>query len=416
MGQAGLEPRRRAVAMMTGVTGDHEPLHMLDSLLNGLEAGERARANRLATESLRWSPRADRALGPFLRARPDEQVLNILRLALYEIGEGDTPAHAAVNAAVELAPKRARGMVNAVLRNVGRSDTKWEDLPIPPAPKWLRKRLKTAWGKDVLEALEAAHAAGASLDLTVKSDPEIWAERLGGQVLSTGSVRLATQGQVSALEGFEDGAWWVQDAAAALPVKLLDPKPGARVLDLCAAPGGKTMQLATMGAKVTALDHSESRLKRLTQNLKRTGLDAEVVVADALEWEPSEPFDAILLDAPCSASGTLRRHPDLAHAKNGSELETLVPLQKALLDRALSWLVPGGALVYCTCSLFPEEGEHQLADALSRHDDVSVDDVLPKGFDLTWCADDGGLRTRPDMWPESGGLDGFFMVRLRKPA
>ncbi len=215
--------------------------------------------------------------------------------------------------------------------------------------------------------------------------------------------------------GFDEGAWWVQDAAAALPANLLDVKPGEQVLDLCAAPGGKTMQLAAAGADVTALDDSEDRLERLHENLKRTGRSAKVVVADALQWEPSQKFDAILIDAPCSATGTLRRHPDLAYAKDGTELETLLPLQAAMLDRALGWLKPDGRLVYCTCSLLPDEGEMQLEAALTRHPGLIVEDLLPEGIDKSFRASGGGLRTRPDAWSERGGMDGFFMVRLAKP-
>jgi 16S rRNA (cytosine967-C5)-methyltransferase len=233
-------------------------------------------------------------------------------------------------------------------------------------------------------------------------------------MLPTGSLRLADKGQVSGLPGYEAGGWWVQDAAAALAVRLLGDVSGLRVLDLCAAPGGKTLQLASLGAKVTALDLSGPRMLRLSENLVRTGLSASLVIADALQWEPEAGFDAILLDAPCSATGTIRRHPDLPFIKDGSELAELVVLQAALLDRALGWLSPGGRLVYCTCSLLPDEGEGQLAAALARHPGLIVQQPALAGVDPAWITPQGGLRLRPDYWAEQGGMDGFFMVALTK--
>ncbi|MEM9972442.1 MAG: RsmB/NOP family class I SAM-dependent RNA methyltransferase, partial [Pseudomonadota bacterium] len=239
-------------------------------------------------------------------------------------------------------------------------------------------------------------------------------DALQGEPLPTGSVRVPNAGQVSALPGFDDGAWWVQDAGAALAVGMLDVVPGTRVLDLCAAPGGKTMQLAAAGAEVTALDMSKRRMARLDENLSRTGLAADVVVADALEWQPPSPFEAILLDAPCSATGTLRRHPDLGYAKDGAELDALKALQLQLFDRAFGWLPEGGRLVYCVCSLLPEEGEAQLAAAAERHPNLAIEDVLPPGADPDWRAIGGGLRIRPDYWADRGGIDGFFMAAVRK--
>jgi 16S rRNA (cytosine967-C5)-methyltransferase len=258
-------------------------------------------------------------------------------------------------------------------------------------------------------AIEAVQAGEPPLDLTLRPGfpaPE-------GETLPTGSLRLTGAGQVSALPGYAEGGWWVQDAAAALPARLLDAQPGERVLDLCAAPGGKTLQLAAAGAKVTALDISETRMTRLRANLTRTGLMAELVVADALAWEPAGAFDAILLDAPCSATGTIRRHPDLPFIKDGSDLAGLVALQARLLDRALGWLKPGGRLVFATCSLLPEEGEAQLAGALARHPGLVVEQAQLPGVPAAWWTAEGGLRLRPDNWADRGGMDGFFMARLR---
>ena len=404
---------------MTQVTEEHLPLHTphrLDEVLQGLPPEDRARALRLATEALRWANRSDRLLGPHLRMKPEDTVLNAMRLALYEINVTDAPSHAAVNAAVSIVQKSKAGLVNAVLRNVGRTETDWNSLPPPMTAKWLKKRLTAIYKKDAVAAMEIAHAQTPPLDITVKSNAADWAKKLDAKRLPTGNLRLKSAGQVSALEGYDAGEWWVQDAGATLPALMLDAKPGERVLDLCAAPGGKTMQLINAGADVTALDISDNRVVRLRENLARVGMTATLVVADALEWTPEAPFDAILLDAPCTATGTLRRHPDLGFAKDGSELETLTPLQATLIDRALTWLKPGGRLVYCTCSLLPEEGEAQLEAALKRHPDLTLSDTLPTGVDPAWVAPAGGLRLRPDYWPDDGGIDGFFTAMVQKPA
>jgi 16S rRNA (cytosine967-C5)-methyltransferase len=300
------------------------------------------------------------------------------------------------------------GLVNAVLRQLP------PELRLPaPAqrlPRWLRQPLVHAWGREAVSAMEAVFAAAPPLDLTLRPG----AEAPAGQTLPTGSLRLDDAGQVSALPGYAAGGWWVQDAAAALAAPLLGAVAGQRVLDLCAAPGGKTLQLAAAGAEVTALDISEPRLARLRENLSRTGLRAEVIAADALIWQPAAPFDAILLDAPCSASGTLRRHPDLPFVKDGSELPGLVALQAQLLDRALGWLRPGGRLVYCTCSLLPEEGEAQLTAALARHQGLRVLPPTLPGIAPEWITAEGALRLRPDYWADRGGMDGFFMVCLTR--
>lgn len=417
MTQAGLEARAAAVALMTAVT---EEGHLLSTALPGkvvaLSPDNRARAQRLATEALRWSQRSDRLLGPYLRNRPEDPVMNALRLALYEINVEGTAPHGAVNAAVSLAPRSKAGLVNAVLRNVLRGGTPWDSLPIPTMPKWLRKRLVAAWGKDAVQVMETVHTGPVPLDLTPKGDPGDLVERLGAEHLPTGSLRLLSPGQVSSLPGYADGAWWVQDAAAAIPARLLGARPGDRVLDLCAAPGGKTMQLAAAGAEVTALDISETRMARVAENLARTGLTAHLVTADATEWEPGQSFDAILLDAPCSATGTLRRHPDLAHAKTEAAVSDLTGLQAALFDRAAGWLKPGGRMVFCTCSLLPEEGEDQLAAALLRHPELSVVAPEAEGIDPAWRSPGGGLRIRPDHWADRGGIDGFFIALVAKSA
>ncbi len=421
MDKPGFAARRAAHRMLGQVTAEGRLLsEVLPGAVDRLPPDDRARAQRLALETLRWMDRADRLLGPHLKRRPAPDVLNALRMAVVEMAQGGAAAHGVVDAAVGLvrAGRRtapAAGMVNAVLRRV--DVAAWDALPLPRLPKWLRAPLIAAYGKPVVAAIEAAHAAGAPLDLTPRGgDAAALAAQVGGAVLPTGSVRVAGRVQVTALPGYAEGAWWVQDAAAAAPARLLDARPGERVLDMCAAPGGKTMQLAAAGADVTALDASEARMARLRENLARTGLRADVVVADALDWTAA-PFDAVLLDAPCSATGTIRRHPDLPHAKDGSEFAALFDLQAALLDRALALLKPGGRLVYCTCSLLPDEGEVQIEEVLARHSGLEVQGAAlhGPGIEPGWI-DETGLRLRPDYWAERGGMDGFFVSVLRKAA
>jgi 16S rRNA (cytosine967-C5)-methyltransferase len=415
MEQAGLKARAAAAALMTAVTADGQILSAaLPAIVEALPPEERARAQRLATEALRWAQRSDRLLGPFLRNRPEDPVMNLMRLALYEINVEGAAPHGPVNAAVSLATKSKAGMVNAVLRNVLRRGTDWASLPVPTLPKWLRKKLLAAWGKEAVTAMEAVHVAAVPLDITPRDDAAEWAAKLGAEVLPTGSLRLSQFGQVSKLPGYAEGAWWVQDAAAAIPVRLLGTKPGETVLDLCAAPGGKTLQLAATGADVTALDISGTRMERVAENLARTGLKASLVTADALNWVPQAAYDAVLLDAPCSATGTLRRHPDLAFAKAETGLEGLYDLQARLFDRAFGWLKPGGRMVFCTCSLFPEEGEDQLVAALSRNPDLLIETPDAQGLDPKWSSPSGGLRIRPDHWADRGGIDGFFIAQVAK--
>ena len=383
----------------------------------GLGPSDRARAQRLALVALRHLEQADRVLAPHLRRVPPRLVQNVLRLAVVEMAVLGAPAHGVVNASVEVVRRGKRtghmtGLVNAVLRAVGEGDL-FTGLPPQHLPRWLRQPLVHAWGREAVAGIESAHAATPPLDLTLKPGappPD------GSMLLPTGSRRLSDPGQVTALPGYAEGDWWVQDAAAALPVRLLAPTPGLRVLDLCAAPGGKTLQLAAAGAEVTALDISGPRLERLAANLARTGLAARIVTDDALVWVPDTLFDAVLLDAPCSASGTIRRHPELPFLRDGSDLPVLEALQAVLIDRALGMLRPGGVLVYCTCSLLPQEGEAQVQAALARHPGLQVIPGLPEGVPADWQSPEGGLRLRPDFWADRGGIDGFYMARLHKAA
>jgi 16S rRNA (cytosine967-C5)-methyltransferase len=278
-------------------------------------------------------------------------------------------------------------------------------------PGWLRQALVARYGKVAVGRMEEVQAGAPPVDITLRAGA---AGPAGAEVLPTGSLRLAWGGQVSALPGFAEGAFWVQDAAAALAVKLLGDVRGLCVLDLCAAPGGKTLQLADGGAEVTALDISGPRLGRLRENLARTGLQARIVTADALQWEPEALFDAVLLDAPCSATGTIRRHPDLPFLREPTDIPGLVALQGQLMDRALRFVKPGGRLVYCTCSLLQDEGEGQVAAALARHPGLVMLKPDVAGIEAGWMTD-RGLRLRPDYWAERGGMDGFYMACLQVP-
>jgi 16S rRNA (cytosine967-C5)-methyltransferase len=415
-----LAARAAAVALLLEVTEGRRMLSdaLTGEALAGLEPADRARAQRLALAALRRAGPADAALAPHLRKAPPAVVRAILRLAVAELAERPDEAHGIVSSAVSLARNdtraaQAAGFVNAVLRKVTAAPLV---LEVQRLPGWLRAPLMQRFGKAAVKGIEAAHLAGAALDLTVKrvEDAALWAERLGAALLPGGGLRLAAGVQVSALPGYEEGAWWVQDAAAAIPAQVLAVQPGERVADLCAAPGGKTLQLAAAGASVVAVDVSEPRMARVRENLARCGLDADCVVADALAWEPDEAFDAILLDAPCSATGTIRRHPDLPFVKGPEDVPGLVALQAALIDKAVGLLKPGGRLVYCTCSLLPAEGEDQFAAALARHPGLSRDQKAVAGWPGAWDARGGGLRIRPDHWADQGGIDGFFIGAFRK--
>ncbi|PZQ97792.1 MAG: 16S rRNA methyltransferase [Cereibacter sphaeroides] len=420
MAAEGVAARVAAVAILDAILGERmilaEVLAFPNGPLHGLSPSDRGRAQRLALTTLRHMEQADRVLAPHLRRAPPRTVANVLRLGVVELAVEGAAAHGVVNACVDIVRRGRKtghmaGLVNAVLRKLSAETDLFAAMPPQRMPMWLRQPLVHAWGRPAVTAMEAVQAQIPPLDLTLKPG----ASPIEGAIpLPTGSWRLNGAGQVSALPGYASGDWWVQDAAAALPARLLDAQPGERVLDLCAAPGGKTLQLAAAGADVTALDISPQRLKRLIENLTRCGLKAQVVTADALEWQPAELFDAVLLDAPCSATGTVRRHPDLPFAKDGSEISNLIDLQSRLIDRALGFLKPGGRLVFCTCSLLPDEGEVQLASALSRHPGLKLEEPALAGVPEDWRAVGGGLRTRPDYWPERGGIDGFFMARLRR--
>lgn len=421
MSDTGVPARKSAVYLLDQILGEGRLMSELlgAGALDKLPVEDRARAARLAQDTLRGLERADRLLQKHLSKYPPLTVRNALRVGTVELCHGEA-AHGVVNAMVELVSRHNRlghlkGLTNAVLRKIAAEGPEaWNELRSPRLPKWLRGPLVQAWGAEAMTAIEAAHFAGAPLDLTAKSDAQRVAEATGGVLLPNGSVRIKDAGQVSTMPGFEAGDWWVQDAAAAWPVQLLAPQAGEQVLDLCAAPGGKTMQLAAAGAVVTAVDDSQARMARVSENLARTGLKAHLVVEDVRAHSGS--YDAILLDAPCSATGTIRRHPDLPHAKDGSEFGDLIVLQEAFIDHAWTLLKPGGRMVFCTCSLLPDEGEVQIDEALLRHGDMHVEASLLDlpGIEAGWHTSEGGIRLRPDYWAERGGMDGFYMACLRK--
>ena len=394
----------------------------------GLDARDRALARSIATVALRRLGTIRRALMQRLEKglpRRGGALEWTLIVGAAQVLFLDTPDHAAVDLAVKAARAEAASapfaaLANAVLRAIARdrdailtgSDPLDDDTPV-----WLAQRWRSTYGESVARLIALAHRAEPTLDLSVKSDPSSWAERLGGIVLPTGSVRLDTHAPVADLEGYAEGEWWVQDAAAALPARLLRPRPGMRVVDLCAAPGGKAAELAAAGADLTAVDRSAERLKLLAANFERLRLRSEIVVADALAFE-AQPFDAVLLDAPCSATGTIRRHPDVAWIKRPGDLAPLVKLQAELLDHAIALTRPAGVIVYCVCSLEPEEGEAQVVAVLRRNPDVRRLPVAAHEIGgLAECVTQAGdLRTLPScLWgvdPRRSGLDGFFAARL----
>ncbi len=428
----GLASRRIAAAILDAVIRRRRPFDdELDShagALSALDERDRALVRMLATTALRHLGSLRHVIGARLaQGLPANApvVESALLLGAAQILFLDVPDHAAVDLAVRLVrddrhAARFANLVNAVLRAIAREKTlllAGLDLPALDTPPWLMQRWSAHYGTQTAHAIAAANAQEPALDLTVKSDAAGWAARLGGTVLPNGSVRVIARGPVQALPGFGEGAWWVQDAAAAIPAHLLGDLRGRSVADLCAAPGGKTAQLAHAGADVTAVDRSKPRLQRLVDNLGRLNLSADIVTADAAEWSGG-PFDAVLLDAPCLATGTIRRHPDIAWLKDERDLSKLCALQARLLDRAATLLKPGGIMVYCICSLEAEEGERAIDALLHRNPAMRRRPLAPA--DVFGCAEfltpAGDLRTLPCHWPAAdsrmGGLDGFFAARL----
>ncbi len=404
--------RTAAFDLLTAVLERHRALDDALEALPAMPPRDRAAGHRLAACVLRRAGSLDLVLEPLLRRAPPPPVRTLLRMGAAQLLLLDTPAHAAVSTIVALARTRRlaafTGLINAVLRRVaagGQALLEGIDAPRADTPAWLW----ASWGTNA-RAIATAHQQEAPLDLSLKPGqppPE------ASVMLPTGSVRLPAGTRVTDLPGFAEGAFWVQDAAAALPARLLGVRPGERVADLCAAPGGKTAQLAAAGAIVTAVERDPARAARLAENLARLRLQAEIVIADATAWEPRERFDAVLLDAPCTATGTIRRHPDIAHLRRPRDVATLAATQQSLLAAAARLLRPGGRLVFATCSLQPEEGPAQVTPARLAALGLALDPIRPEELPgLPAAARDGGLRTHPGMWPDQGGLDGFFAARL----
>jgi 16S rRNA (cytosine967-C5)-methyltransferase len=436
----GLAARRIAADILDGVLHKHRTLdEQLDGAaahpgLKTLSDRDRALMRRLVATVLRRLGTLGHLLSRLLdRGVPTDapRAQSALLIGAAQILWMDVPDHAAVDLSVRLVQSDRRaakyaGLVNAVLRRCAREgqplidEVKLKTLDIP---EWLLARWIAHYGESVARDIAVALSHDPSLDISVKSDPAQWATRLHGEILPSGSVRTLLQGSVTMLPGFAEGQWWVQDAAAALPARLLGDVAGKSIADLCAAPGGKTAQLLQAGARVTAVDRSPARMTRLRDNLARLSLQAETVVADAVEWDggkSGEGFDAVLLDAPCTSTGTIRRHPDVAWLRQEADIGALTALQQRLLRKAVALLRPGGTLVYCTCSLEPEEGEQAIAALLAaeptmRRVPIEASEVAGLGEVLTA---EGDLRTLPchlpNQDPRLGGLDGFYGARLVK--
>jgi 16S rRNA (cytosine967-C5)-methyltransferase len=408
--------REAAFDLLTAVLDRRRPLEEALDAVKTTEPRDRAAAHRLAAAVLRRMGTLDAVLEPFLQREPPDPVRHVLRLGAAGLLLVDTPPHAAVGTAVALTRRRGlapfAGLVNAVLRKVAAAGTAAMaglDSPRLDTPAWLW----TAWGREA-RAIAIAHQQEAPLDITLKAGA---AAPQGGVMLPTGGVRFPPGTRVTEMEGFESGSLWVQDAAAALPVRLLAVRPGESVADLCAAPGGKTAQLIDAGANVTAVERDAGRLDRLAGNLARLHMTAALVRADAATWQPAAPFDAILLDAPCTATGTARRHPDVIRIKRPRDVQTSVQAQDQLLHAAETMLRPGGRLIYAVCSLQPEEGAPRIAAAVTRgrlrHDPFTAGELGAVPEALTR---EGFLRTHPDLWSDRGGMDGFFAARLVRVA
>jgi 16S rRNA (cytosine967-C5)-methyltransferase len=399
-----------------------------NSVMSELSVRDRAFARLLVASVLRRLGQIDALIADCLNTplAPRAAVIHdILRLGIAQLLFLRTPPHAAVATSVDLAHARGflthKGLVNAVLRRLslegaGRVDR--QDAARLNTPDWLWRSWGQAYGEDCARAIAVAHLKEAPLDLTLRGEEDEWCDKLQATKLPTGSLRRPAGGSVMALPGYAEGAWWIQDAAASLPVRLFNGIEGRDVVDLCAAPGGKTAQLASAGARVTAIDRSTRRLDRLVANLNRLGLPVSAVAADALSWRPEQPVDAVLLDAPCTATGAIRRHPDVPHLKQPEDVARLAVVQENLLRAAVDMLRPGGMLVYCTCSLEPEEGPQRVEALLRSGAPVQRRPIEAQELSAPadWVTAGGDLRTLPCHLAEFDGVDGFYAARLVKLA
>jgi 16S rRNA (cytosine967-C5)-methyltransferase len=436
---AGLAARRLAARFVAGVLIDKQPFeHVLVECsarpeVVALEPRDRAFARAVAAAVLRRQGELEHVLNAFLeRPLPADKgyLWPILLTGAAQLLCLDMPPHAVVDLAVE-ATRRDRGahrfakLTNAVLRRVaerGPELLSQQDRVRLDVPDWLWERWSIVYGEDVARRIAEASLKEAPLDISVKADAQGWTERLGGRLLPTGSIRLVARGRIEDLPGYAEGAWWVQDAAAALVTRVAGDVAGRTVADLCAAPGGKTASLIAAGAEVTAVDVSATRLARLCENLKRLRLAAEVVEADAATWSPGRTFDAVILDAPCTATGTIRRHPDILCLKRPEDVARMAGVQRPMLEHGASLVRPGGTLIYSSCSLEPEEGTGQIEAFLAGHADFERAPITPSeiGAEADWITAAGDLRTLPfhmRLEPqELAGMDGFYVARLRRRA
>jgi 16S rRNA (cytosine967-C5)-methyltransferase len=397
-----------------------------NSAMHELAGRDRAFARLLVATVLRRLGQIDALIADCLStplAPRAATVHDILRLGLAQLLFLRTPPHAAVATSVDIAHSRGylshKGLVNAVLRRLsieGAARIDQQDVPRLNTPDWLWQSWSRTYGEPIARAIAVSHLREAPLDLTLRNDAEAWCVKLQGILLPTGTLRRAAGGSLVTLPGYNEGAWWVQDAAAALPARLFGVLGGREVVDLCAAPGGKSAQLAAAGARVTAVDRSTRRLERLVANLRRLTLPIEAVAADALTWRPAQPVDAVLLDAPCSTTGAIRRHPDVPYLKAPDDVTRLAVVQDNLLRAAIDMLRPGGTLIYCTCSLEPEEGPERIAGLLGAGAPVARRAIDPDeiGVRPEWITVEGDLRTLPFHFDEFDGIDGFYCARLIK--
>lgn len=413
----GLPARRAALRLLDAVLRRGDPLELaLHAATQGLpERADRALAHAIAADVLRHMTDLDALIdGVTEQPLPDDSKARmVLRIALVQLLILGTPPHAAIATALPLVDGGPRRLVHGILGTLIRGEAKLPDTATL-APE-VAKRWNSQWGEDVTAAAARALATRAPIDLTLAhpEQTERWTNELGGVSLAPGHVRLSHDVSITALPGYADGAWWVQDIAASLPARIAGTGNGRHAIDVCAAPGGKTMQLAAQGWLVTAMDKSTKRLERMAENLTRSGLSAQVIAADALQWKPDNMVDLVLLDAPCSATGIFRRHPDVLHRVGPRQIAEMAELQAQLLDHVAAWLNPGGILIYATCSLERAEGEDQIASFLLRHPDYAVappaQGALPTGI----VANKSGLlRTLPGAMEAVGGLDGFFVAQL----
>ena len=418
----GLPARGAALDLLTAALSRRAGLDegLSHPALARLDPRDRAFARALAMATLRWLGPIDSALQARVRKAPPEAIINVLRLGAAQLLILKTPPHAAVGPTVDLAAAQNggfafKGLVNAVLRGLDRDPPDLSD-PTLRAPSWLYARWRATYGE--AEALAIAGVIGEepATDVTLKEPASDLAASLEAEVLPGGTLRVGLKGDVAGWPGFAEGRWWVQDASAAVPARLLRAGPGQTVLDLCAAPGGKTLQLAAAGAIVTAVDRAQPRMPRVAENLARVGLGAEMVMADAIAWRDGRTFDAVLLDAPCSATGTFRRHPDVLWVASPADIPTLCAVQSRLLDAAARRVKPGGRLVYCVCSLEAEEGEGQIAAFVARNAGFAIDPISSGegGAPAASLRADGTLRILPHHRP--GGTDGFYVARLARSA